>query len=886
MTRLRKSIWNRFSHLLLRPKRLAIFEACLIGLVSGLAALLLAQGVGWMGGWRQHATHLIPAYIVLPLIGLIGGFLSGLLVDQIAPAASGSGMTEVKAVLAKVPMPLNLRIALVKLLSATLVLATGMPLGREGPTVQIGAALASQLSRWFPTSPDHRRQILAAGAGAGLAAAFDAPIAGVLFVVEELLQDVSGITLGTAILASFIASVVARISGSHSLDLNLHLVSSSTSFSAPEIPFYLLLGVLAGGLGVLFNRSILTSLTLYRRFFKVSLPWRVGFAGLITGIALAALPALFRDNAGLRELLLTGNADWHLVAIVFCVQFFLIVATYGSGAPGGLLIPSMVLGAALGYLVGIGEHQILGLSLATTYARVGMAAFFCAIARTPITAVIIVFEMTTDFNLVLPLMIVSVTSYLIAELIEEGSLYDHLLEFKGIHLTKETAAQDPWTEMTAADVMQSRVETLSGQMRLEEALQAFSQSSHRTFPVVESGKLIGILTQKDIANLSARGLNSDDLVSNLMTPDPIRIEPEDTLAYVLHLLDRHNLNSLPVVKGRRLVGIITRSDIIRVEAAYLNNDRLTEPAAERSRVIHQMQSPETGQGRILVPLSNPKTSAALLEMAVAIARDRNYEIECLHVIVVPKHHALAEAPVKTAASQKLLKQAIRLGQAWRVPIHTQIRVAHSLSNAILETIKERHIDLVLMGWKGSTATPGRVFSRVVDTLIRQAACEVIFVKLSSTLFVQNPDQSLSDREANSGWERWLVPMAGGPNAQEAVRLLPALVTLSKTPQIRLLHVQDSSEAREADDVNLEPNAKILGAAAQFLKHRVEASISMISVCADSAPAAILNYAKQDQSDVIILGASREGLLQQVRHGNIPAMISRQSRCNVILVRAL
>jgi len=865
MIRITTPIWKRFSHLLLRPKRLAIFEACLIGLISGLAALLLARGVGWLGGWRQQTTHLIPAYIALPAIGLLGGFLSGLLVDRLAPAASGSGMTEVKAVLAKVPLPLNLRIAIVKLVSATLVLGSGMPLGREGPTVQIGAALASQLSRWFPTSPDHRRQILAAGAGAGLAAAFDAPIAGVLFVVEELLQDVSGITLGTAILASFIASVIARISGSHNLDLDLHLVTSNTSFSAQEIPFYLLLGVLAGVLGVLFNRSILASLSFYRRFLNVSLPQRIGLAGLVTGLAVSALPD-FRDNAGLRQLLLNSEANWQLVAIVFCVQFFLIVFTYGSGAPGGLLIPSMVLGAALGYLVGVGEHQVLGLSLATTYARVGMAAFFCAVARTPITAVILVFEMTTDFNLVLPLMIVSVASYLIAELIEEGSLYDRLLEFKGIHLGKETIAQDPWTALTAADVMQPRVEALSAQMRLEEALQAFSQSSHRTFPVVENSKLVGILTQKDIANLGSRGLTGDHMITDVMTPDPIRIEPEDTLAYVLHLLDRHRLHSLPVVEGRRLVGIITRSDIIRVEVAYLNHERLIEPKVGRSRMIHQTRSPETGQGRILVPLSNPKTSLKLLEIAVAIARDRNYEIECLQVIVVPKHRALAETPVKTATGQKLLKQAIRLGQAWRVPVHTQIRVAHDLSSAMLETIKERHIDLVLMGWKGSTTTPGRLFSRVVDTMIRQAACEVVLVKLS--------DAAL--------FNRWLVPMAGGPNAQQAVELLPALITLGQTPQVRLFHVSDTLEC--GSDDRSDSAAEVLTIAAQFLTHRLSTPVLTTSVYADSIPAAVLSYAKQNHSDVIILGASREGLLQQMKQGNIPAVISRQSHCTVILVR--
>ncbi len=612
--------------------------------------------------------------------------------------------------------------------------------------MQIGAALANQLSRWFPTSPDHRRQLIAAGAGAGLAAAFDAPIAGVLFVVEELLQDISGITLGTAILASFIAAIVSRISGSMSLNLNLHLVTPNTSFFAPEIPFYLLLGILAGFGGVLFNRGILAGLGFTRRFLKISLPWRVGLAGLLTGLVLMTLPGVFRDNAGLRELLLTGDANWPLVVLVFFVQFILIIITYASGAPGGLLVPTLALGAALGYLIGIWEHEWLGLSLATTYARVGMAGFFCAVARVPITAVIIVFEMTTDFNLVLPLMIVSVTAYLVAEVVETGSLYDKLLEFKGIHLPKEATPSEPWTELTALDVMQPRVETLTSKMTLDEALQTFSHSSHRGFPVLEAGKLVGILTQTDIAKISQKSNPDYELtVATVMTPEPVTARPKDTLAHVLHLLNRYSLSSLPVVEGRRLVGIITRSDIIRVEAAYLNGqENLTSPKTERSRIIYQTRAPETGCGRLLVLLSNPKTATALLEMAVAIAGDRHYEIECLHMIVLPPHQSLAETQVSLTAGQNLLRQAMRLGQAWNIPVHTQIRLAHDLSEAILQTIKDSHINIVLMGWKGSSNTPGRVFSRVVDTVIRQAACDVVLVKLTE----------------DSHFDRWLIPMAG------------------------------------------------------------------------------------------------------------------------------
>lgn len=857
-----QTIWSRLSRQILKPRRFAIFEACLIGLVSALAAILLEQGVGWLGGWRIRLSHQYPAYLVLPAIGLVGGLLSGWLVERFAPAASGSGMSEVKAVLARVPLPLNLKVALIKLVSATLILGTGLPLGREGPTVQIGAALASQLSQWFPTSPNQRRQLIAAGSGAGLAAAFNAPIAGVLFVVEELLQDVSGITLGTAILASFIAAAVTRAYGSQSLDLDLNLVSLPTSFSAEEIPFYLLLGGLAGLLGVLFNRGVVASLALNRRI-SIGLPWRIGLAGCLTGLVVAMLPFTFRDNAGLRQLLLSDGLDWRMTTIAFVAQFALILFTYGSGAPGGLLVPTLVLGAALGYLVGVGEHSLLGLGLATTYARVGMAAFFSAVARVPITAIVIVFEMTTDFNLVLPLMIGSVTAYVVGERISAGSLYDRLLEWKGIHLEKESSTDRIWAQLTAANVMQRRVETLSSGMTLDEALQAFSQSTHRSFPVVAAGKVVGIISQKDLAAQRQRpGETIETTVEQVMTPSPVTAHPDDTLAHVLGLLNHYELNCLPIVDGRRLVGIITRSDIIRVEAAYLHGSAHTiGPSPDPSRVVYQTRAPEIGQGRLLVPISNPKTAPILLKLAIAIAHEHNYEIECLQVIVLPQHQVLAEAAISTASSQRLLRQAIRLGQAWKVPVHTQIRLAHDLAEAILETIKAQHIDRVLMGWKGSTTTPGRVFSRVTDAVIRQAACEVVLVKL------------LNDHPS---FDRWLVPMAGGPNAQSAIKLLPALTTLSSNPEVRLFQVFHPADPKH--------DTALLKEDVEFLHRRLQVPVIATTRCAESVAHTVIEIAQHDHCDVIVLGASREGMLQQVFKGNIPEAIARESRCTVILVR--
>ena len=247
-------------HRFFGTKRVAFLEACIIGAVSGLAAVALKQSVEVLTTWRL--TNTVPAWILLPLIGVLGGMASGWLLERVAPEAAGSGIPNVKAALAYVDIPLNLRVALTKLGSTILALGAGLSLGRQGPTVQIGAALAAQLSQWVPTSPEYRRQLIAAGAAAGLAAGFNAPIAGVLFVVEELLQDFSNLTLGTAILASFVGAVVSRLLGGQGLNLS-NFGIAQTGLSVQDLPFLVLLGVLAGIFGGIFSKGIFTSLQFF-----------------------------------------------------------------------------------------------------------------------------------------------------------------------------------------------------------------------------------------------------------------------------------------------------------------------------------------------------------------------------------------------------------------------------------------------------------------------------------------------------------------------------------------------------------------------------------------------------------------------------------------------
>lgn len=871
-------------------KRLAIFEACLIGLICGLAGVALKLGVGWLGSRRIYAASIAPAWLLLPWIGIVGGFISGWLVERFAPETVGSGIPNVKASLAGVGISLDLRVAIVKLTSTILALGSGLTLGRQGPTVQIGAALAAWISRWIPTSPDYRRQLIACGAAAGLAAGFNAPIAGVLFVVEELLQDVSGLTLGPAIIASFTGAVVSQLLGGDSLNLNLS--TYNTSFYAWEIPFYAILGVLAGLLSAVFTKAIVAIITFNRRILPLPLPLRIALAGAICGLVVALLPDTFRNNTGLRQFLIGGSATGATSAIAFIVHFFLTIIAAGSGAPGGLFAPSLVLGSALGHLVGIWQADWLGLGAPTTYALAGMGAFFCAVCRAPITAVVIVFEITTDFKLVLPLMIASVIAYLVAEKAEQVSLYERLLQFNGIQLNKQKPTNDFLKTLRAADVMQSRVETLASKMSLDEVLQAFSRSHHRGFPVVDNGKLVGIVTQTDLANATNNQLPGNTPLSEFMTPRPVTVSPEDSLSEVLYRLNRYNLSRLPVIDGRKLVGIITRSDIIRAESDRLTGEKgQIGPHPQPSYVVYQTRSPATGQGRLLVPLANPYTAPALVRLAAAIARERNYELELLQVLLVSRHNSPAETPVKTTRSRRLLREAERIARNWEVPVHTQIRVAHDIAQAILETIKERHIDLIVMGWKGHTSTPGRIFGDTVDTVIRQAACDLVLVKwgekrLRNSLQNKNKESanniiSFSTEKTNYSHNillnRWLVLVAGGPNSQRALQLLPALIGMSAHPEIRICQVYQPWKG--------EPDTQALERASKMLARLVDAPVISTLMCAHSVAEAALDLAEKDQCDAIVLGASREGMLQQVIQGNIPEAIAKNCDCTVMLVRS-
>jgi len=853
----------------LRPadRRYALAEACLIGVVSALAALALKEGVGWMGSLRVTLTARFGAVFFLPVWGALLGFLAGLVVQYLGPETGGGGIPQVKAALAQFPISLSLRVAIAKILGTILVLGSGLTLGRRGPTVHIGAALAAQLSAWVPTSPEHRRQMIAAGAAAGLAAGFNTPIAGIFFVVEELMRDVSGLTLETAIMASFTGGVVSRLLGSADVRIPLLLSGAGldTSFALDEIPFYVALGAISGVVGTLFGRGILRAVAFYRRS-GLPLPLRIAIAGLVSGAFVALMPEFFRNNAGLREFLITGEGGWQVTAIAFVAYFLLTLLAYGSGAPGGLFAPALVLGAALGFLVGTAKVALTGSGEAFTYALAGMGAFFTGVVRVPVTAIVIVFELTADFDLVLPLMIASGIAYIVGESISTGSLYQHLLATQGIDLQDEDGADSLLASTAAVDVMRSPVETLSAHLQLDDVRKAMTQSTHRGFPVLEDGELVGIITQTDLAKLAMRPGTLP--LRQFLTSRPVSVRPNAPLTEVLALLNRYQLSHLPVVEHRELLGIITRGDIIRAEVQRLGPNAIAEdpaPArADPSYLVYQTRSPALGKGRLLLPLANPDTAPLLLRIATGIARQREAELECVQVVEIPRHQSPQHTWVETQRARELMAVAEEIGRERGVPIHSQVRVAHDRAGAILETIIERQISLVLMGWRGENGRQS-FFGDAIDTLIRTAPCDVVLVKPGARV------EQLADKPS-----RWLLSVAGGPNTQRALDLLPGLSAWTQEAEFWLCQVFPPDQRA--------PDTTALNDATRRLRQESDREVTAIPVRAKSVSEAVLALAA-DECDVVVLGASREGLLQRAFHGNIPAAIARDNPGTTILIRS-
>lgn len=420
-------------YLNIRQQRHWIFpRAALVGLCAGgiaLAFRVALSGADHLRNRLIEQAHAFPAWgwIVPVLFTLTGAVLSVLLVRRFAPEASGSGIPHLEAVLQRFRTLRWRRLLPVKFLGGLLAIGGGMALGREGPTVQMGGAIGDAVSRLLRGTARERLVMISAGAGAGLAAAFNAPLSGLIFVLEEVRRDFQPVVFGAAFLAAVIADIIARIGTGQ---FPIFPVPAYDTPPLISLPAFALLGIAAGLLGVLFNRGLLEAIRFYtwipRRFAWLAVAVTGGAAGLVGWFS----PGLIGSGHHLAELAMNGHLALAAIPLLFLLRFALTAACYATGAPGGIFAPLLVLGALLGLAVGQMVHLVMpeAVPVPAVFAVVGMAAYFTAIVRAPLTGVMLILEMTGNYSQMLPLLISCFCAYAVAEALKDTPIYEALLE--------------------------------------------------------------------------------------------------------------------------------------------------------------------------------------------------------------------------------------------------------------------------------------------------------------------------------------------------------------------------------------------------------------------------------------------------------------------------
>jgi CIC family chloride channel protein len=454
---------------------------------------------------------------------------------------------------------ISTRRSIVKCLSAMFTIASGGSIGREGPLVQLSSLVASIAGRLRGWSTPRLRLLVGCGAAAGIASAYNAPIAGALFVAEIVLGSVAMEIFGPLVFASVVATLTVRgFIGSDPIYAIPHFQLNSNW----EIVPYLLLGLCAGVVAPWFLRLLNASEELAGRV-RVPVFLKMLAGGLIVGALAVFHPEVCGNGYSAVNTILAGNWAWQIVAVILISKVLATAATFGSGAVGGVFTPTLFVGASLGYLFGIAAaHFPLGLTInPSAFALVGMGAFLAATTHAPIMAMIMIFELTLDYQIILPLMLACVVGYYVSVNFEKRSIYSEALKRKGAGDYRHQLA-----ELHVRDLMKPDPLTVSPTARFAEIGQKFIANRFNYLYVTEGGRFVGAISLHDIKNY----LNAPELAEVVIAGDILRedipiIEPSASLNEALDRFARHLGERLPVVtnhEAHRLVGSLAKTDVI------------------------------------------------------------------------------------------------------------------------------------------------------------------------------------------------------------------------------------------------------------------------------------------------------------------------------------
>jgi CIC family chloride channel protein len=546
-----------------REGQIFLILALVIGALTGLvvvAFIMLTERLGMrlypVGGapWRP---------LLFPVVGSLG---IGYLLYRYFPNARGSGVPQTKAALFAREGRITLRTVLGKFFCTSATLASGIPLGREGPAVQVGAGIGSVLGRLLGLRSEQVKNLIPVGAAAAIAAAFNTPLAAVVFSLEEIMGDLHAPVMGAVVLASATAWMVLRVFlGDHPL----FRVPQYQLVHPAEFAVYAVLGVAGGLVSVAFTKLLLGIRARFLRFPQSTLWFQPVAGGLVVGLMGWFVPQVMGVGYGYVGDALNGRMAFNLMLLLVILKLFAVTTSYASGNAGGIFGPSLFIGAMLGGTVGTLAHHLLPAYTATpgAYALVGMGAVFAGIVRAPMTSVLMIFEMTQDYAVIVPLMIANLVSLFIASRLQEEPIYEALAVQDGIHLPTAESRQR-YGQRQVATVMHTAGESLPAEITVREAMERVRSSEVRTWLVTDRRGVIGVINlarlERELGNGKDKGEDKKlgDLIDAMVFP---HVHPDQGLDLALERMGANQIEIMPVVNRadvHKLEGIVTLRDVL------------------------------------------------------------------------------------------------------------------------------------------------------------------------------------------------------------------------------------------------------------------------------------------------------------------------------------
>ncbi|MBF0283056.1 MAG: chloride channel protein [Magnetococcales bacterium] len=546
--------------------------AVVIGLLVGYGAIFFRYLIElfqtlFMGAGGENVAAIVgdlPGWRVMGMV-MLGGLIVGPLVHFFFPTSRGHGVPEVMASVALNGGRLDLRDGLGKMIASSLSIGSGASVGREGPVIFIGATIASWAGQKLHMSTKHMRTLVGCGAAAGIAASFNAPIAGVMFALEVILADYGLATFSPIVLSSVIATVVARV---HLGDFPAFIVPHYTLVSVWEIPAFVLLGLLCGLVGTLFMITLFTAEDLFKKL-PVPIYMRPVFGGVLLGGIALIFPQVMGVGYDVMNAALLEELSGPFLLTLVAVKLIGTAITLGSGYSGGVFTPSLFLGAMVGGAFGSLVHGLFpSLSAGPgAYAMVGMAAMAACVLGAPIASILILFELTGDYRIMLALMVATIVASLLNSQVYGDSIYTRALRRKNIDLWsgKESGLL---RSISVGSIMRTDYTLARDTLSLRGLKQLMTLSPVDDFLVTgEDGRLKGIVSFQDIRGVAfEEGMEDLVLVRDIATRELITVTPEDNLYEAFKRMGAGNVEQLPVVSKEdslRVVGVISNNDVIR-----------------------------------------------------------------------------------------------------------------------------------------------------------------------------------------------------------------------------------------------------------------------------------------------------------------------------------